>query len=38
MAVGLKVGPIFYKIGTGSYLTSFFSTVVYNIDEINSKR
>jgi len=36
MAVGLKVGPIFYKIGTGSFFNSFFSTVVYNLE--NSKR
>jgi len=36
MAVGLKVGPIFYKIGTGSFLHSFFSTVIYNLE--HSKR
>ena len=36
MAAGLKVGPIFYKIGTGDFLNSFFSTVVYNLE--NSKR
>lgn len=32
MAVGLKVGPIFYKIGTGSFLNCFFSTVIYNLE------
>lgn len=36
MAVGLKVGPIFYKIGMGSFLNCFFSTVTYNLE--NSKR
>ncbi|MBK1895149.1 immunity 70 family protein [Chryseobacterium paridis] len=29
---GLKVGPIFYKIGTGSFLHSFFSTIAYNLE------
>jgi hypothetical protein len=30
--VGLKVGPIFYKIGTGDFLHSFFSTIAYNLE------
>lgn len=30
--VGLKVGPIFYKIGNGNILHSFFSTVAYNLE------
>lgn len=30
--VGLKTGPIFYKIGTGDFLHSFFSTVAYNLE------
>ncbi|MDC8106940.1 immunity 70 family protein [Chryseobacterium sp. PTM-20240506] len=29
---GLKVGPIFYKIGTGDFLHSFFSTIAYNLE------
>jgi 2,3-bisphosphoglycerate-dependent phosphoglycerate mutase len=33
--VGLKVGPIFYKIGTGSFLHSLFSTVAYNLENNN---
>lgn len=33
--VGLKVGPIFYKIGTGSFLHSFFSTVACNLENNN---
>jgi hypothetical protein len=36
MAVGLKVGPIFYKIGTDSFLNCFFSSITYNLE--NSKR
>lgn len=32
MATGLKVGPIFYTIGTGSFLYSFFSTVAQNLE------
>lgn len=34
--VGLKVGPIFYKIGNGSFLHAFFSTVAYNLENNNS--
>lgn len=30
--VGLKVGPIFYKIGSGDFLHSFFSTIAYNLE------
>lgn len=33
--VGLKVGPIFYKIGIGSFLHSFFSTVAYHLENNN---
>ena len=33
--VGLKVGPIFYKIGTGSFLHSLFSTVAYHLENNN---
>lgn len=33
--VGLKTGPMFYKIGTGSFLHSFFSTIAYNLEETN---
>jgi hypothetical protein len=36
MAVGLKVVPIFYKIGTGNFFNSFFSTVTYHLEK--SKR
>ena len=36
MAVGLKIGPIFYKIGTGSFLNCFFSTIAHNLEK--SKR
>lgn len=31
--VGLKIGPIFYKIGNGSLLHGFFSTVAYHLEE-----
>ncbi|MBB5645295.1 immunity 70 family protein [Pedobacter cryoconitis] len=31
--VGLKVGPIFYKIGTGDFLHSFFSSIAYNLED-----
>jgi len=31
--VGLKVGPIFYKIGTGSFLHCFFSTIAVRIEK-----
>lgn len=33
--IGLKTGPIFYKIGTGSFLHSFFSTIAYNLEDKN---
>ncbi|WP_454880290.1 immunity 70 family protein [Sphingobacterium detergens] len=33
--VGLKTGPMFYKIGTGSILHSFFSTIAYNLEDNN---
>jgi len=33
--VGLKTGPMFYKIGTGSFLHSFFSTIAYNLEDNN---
>jgi hypothetical protein len=36
MAIGLKVGPIFYKIGTGSFLNCFFSSITYHLE--NAKR
>lgn len=31
--VGLKVGPIFYKIGTGELLHSFFSSIAYHLED-----
>jgi len=33
MAVGLKTGPIFYIIGTGSFMHSFFSTIAYRLED-----
>ena len=33
--VGLKVGPIFYKIGTGSFLHCFFSTIAVRVENGN---
>ena len=33
--VGLKVGPIFYKIGTGSFLHCFFSTIAVRLENEN---
>lgn len=33
--VGLKVGPIFYKIGTGDFLHSCFSSIAYNLEDNN---
>ena len=33
--VGLKVGPIFYKIGTGSFLHCFFSTIAARLENGN---
>ncbi|MBB5623466.1 hypothetical protein HDE69_004552 [Pedobacter cryoconitis] len=33
--VGLKVGPIFYKIGTGDFLHNFFSSIAYNLEDNN---
>jgi 2,3-bisphosphoglycerate-dependent phosphoglycerate mutase len=32
MAVGLFVDPVWYKIGASDFLNSFFSTVVYNLE------
>jgi 2,3-bisphosphoglycerate-dependent phosphoglycerate mutase len=32
MAVGLKTDPIFYMIGTGSFMHSFFSTIAYRLE------
>ncbi len=33
MAAGLKTGPIFYLIGTGSLMHSFFSTIAYRLED-----
>ena len=33
--VGLKVGPIFYRIGTGSFLHCFFSTIAVRLEAGN---
>ena len=33
--VGLKVGPIFYKIGSGSFLHCFFSTIAVRVENGN---
>lgn len=33
--VGLKLGPIFYKIGTGSFLHCFFSTIAVRLENGN---
>lgn len=30
--VGLKVGPIYYNIGTASFLHCFFSSIAYNLE------
>ncbi len=30
--VGFQVGPIFYSVGSGNFLHSFFSTVAYQIE------
>lgn len=35
MAVGLKTGPIFYMIGTGSFMHAFFSTIAYRLENNN---
>ena len=32
MAVGLRVGPIYYILGTGSFVHSFFSTIAYRLE------
>lgn len=32
MAIGFKIGPMFYKVGHGSFLHSFFSTISYNLE------
>lgn len=31
--VGLLIGPIFYKIGAGDLLHSFFSSIAYNLED-----
>lgn len=31
--VGLKTGPMFYKIGARSFLHSFFSTISNNLED-----
>jgi len=33
MAVGLQTGPIFYTIGSSSFLHSFFSTISYHLED-----
>ncbi|MCR9174115.1 MAG: immunity 70 family protein [bacterium] len=33
MAVGFKVGPIFYKVGTGSFVHCFFSNIAYHLED-----
>lgn len=33
MAVGLKTGPIFYIVGTGSFMHAFFSTIAYRLED-----
>jgi len=33
MAVGLQTGPIFYMIGTASFMHSFFSTIAYRLED-----
>ncbi|PZU79594.1 MAG: hypothetical protein DI529_17435 [Chryseobacterium sp.] len=33
MAVGLRTVPIFYMIGTGSFMHSFFSTIAYRLED-----
>lgn len=33
--IGLKTGPMFYKIGKGSFLHAFFSTIAYNLEDNN---
>ena len=33
MAIGLKTGPIYFLIGTGSFLHAFFSTVCYRLED-----
>ncbi len=32
MSVGLQTGPIFFRIGTGSFLHCFFSTIAGNLE------
>jgi hypothetical protein len=32
MAVGFKVGPLFYKIGTGGFLHCFCSNFAYHLE------
>lgn len=33
MAVGLQVGPLFYKVGHGDFLHSFFSTIAFHLEK-----
>ena len=35
MAVGLFIDPVFYKIGSGSFLNSFFSTIYVKLENNN---
>ena len=35
MSVGLKVDFLWYSIGTGSFVHSFFSTICYNLENEN---
>ncbi|MFD2287265.1 hypothetical protein GJU39_13680 [Pedobacter petrophilus] len=35
MAVGLFIDPVFYKIGSGSFLNSFFSTIYIKLENNN---
>jgi hypothetical protein len=32
MAVGLRVGPIYYILGAGNFVHSFFSTIAYRLE------
>ncbi len=32
MAAGFKVGPLWYRVGHGEFLHSFFSTIAYNLE------
>ena len=35
MAVGFFIDPVFYKIGTGDFLNSFFSTIYIKLENSN---